>query len=55
MFHMASLAGDMAVLQHAQAAAKAYLTSAPDPQDPRNQALLARVHQLFDAAGDTFN
>ncbi len=55
MFHMASLAGDMAVLQHAQAAAKAYLTSAPDPQAPRNQALLARVHQLFDEAGDTFN
>lgn len=55
MFHMASLAGDMAVLQRAQDAAKAYLTSAPDPDDPANEALLSRVHQLFDAAGDTFN
>ena len=55
MFHMASLAGDMTVLQRAQDAAKAYLTSAPDPTDPGNQALLTRVHQLFDAAGDTFN
>ena len=55
MFHMASLAGDMTVLQRAQDAAKSYLTSAPDPMDPGNQALLARVHQLFDAAGDTFN
>ena len=55
MFHMASLAGDMTVLQRAQDAAKSYLTSAPDPMDPSNQALLARVHQLFDAAGDTFN
>lgn len=55
MFHMASLAGDMAVLQRAQDSAKAYLTSAPDPDDPANEALLARVHQLFDAAGDTFN
>lgn len=55
MFHMASLAVDMAVLQRAQDAAKTYLTSVPDPDAPEHQALLARVHQLFDAAGDTFN
>ncbi len=55
LFHMASLAGDMAVLQRAQAAAKNYLASAPDPEDPANQAILSRVHSLFTAAGDTFN
>ena len=55
LFHMASLAGDMAVLQQAQTAAKDYLTSSPDPEDPAHQALLQRVHQLFTDAGDTFN
>ena len=43
------------MLQQAQDAAKAYLTFSPDPNDPTSKALLSRVHQLFDAAGDTFN
>ena len=55
LFHMASLAGDMAVLQRAQSAARDYLSSDPNPADPGTQALFRRVHQLFTAAGDTFN
>lgn len=54
-FHMASLATDLDVLKQAQAAAEAYLTNPPEPQDKSHMALLQRVQNLFDSAEDTFN
>ena len=55
MFRMASLADDLSVLKDAQAAAEAYLASAPDPEAPGNARLFQRVHALFSSAEDTFN
>ena len=55
MFKNASLADDLAVLQEAQRAASAFLATNPDPEAPENVRLFARVQQLFDSAGDTFN
>ena len=52
---MASLATDLSALKRAQKAAQDYLSSAPDPHDPTTEALLQRVHALFDSAEDTFN
>lgn len=55
MFHMASLANDLSILQKAQAAAQDFLASAPDPDAPEHKKLFERVQLLFDRADDTFN
>jgi ATP-dependent DNA helicase RecG len=55
MFKNASLAQDLTVLKEAQAAASAFLASDPDPADPANARLFARVQALFRQADDTFN
>jgi ATP-dependent DNA helicase RecG len=55
MFKNASLAQDLTVLKEAQAAASAFLASDPDPADPANVRLFARVQALFRQADDTFN
>ena len=53
--HVADLAGDMRVLKQAQQEAQALLAADPALERPENAPLKARITQLFDLHGDTFN